>query len=1332
MQLVPHQQARHARRGVALVIVLAFLVLLSTLIIAFFSSVQLEAQSSANYGASVAAKQLVQSALHVAMGQVSDATKSTKVPGSTSAADRIAWASQPGMIRTWDAEGNGWKIFKLYSAKSMVEDFAAGGYSTADKLAAEIPDGWAAQPALYTDLNSPVLVSDATGQIDRNGAKFRAEYPIIDPLALGVKSDLTDRVEGFNLAVAPGYAGPTSTDPKTGLQQPAVTLSTDPSSTAQVGKSANPAPMPVVWIYVLKDGTLTVPTGSSGRIATWSGGQYAPTATNPIVGRVAFWGDDESCKLNLNTASEPTPWDTPRMLSRADLNYGTYQPAKKEYQRFAGHPFMTALSPVFFPNQTVTNAQKQSIYGVIPRIVAGGSQSATVNVTGAAVLTPDGDRLFANVDEFIFQPSRAENTVIDPERLKRARFFLTANSRAPEVSLFGGPRISIWPENSNANLRTPFDKLAAFCATIGSATNNSQKAYYFQRSDSTSPTADYTGIPRNKELYSYLQTLTSQKTPGFGGDLKSKWGNDRDQVLTEIFDYIRCVNLRDTQAGATLYASNGQVAPITIGSGTAETKGFGRFHSISQFGLHFICSQQYDKGQYSKLTPGYKLGSAGSGPKDQERFVEAAFLFEPFSPSMGFYKLSEDMYYEVTFSGAWTLDMQPLDIGGPPGTKIGKNLNNGIGQGYHSNGREHGGTGGIRGPVQYFVNNSGGKYPFVSTTQRIKVGGPGKDTMDFKGGDIEVKVYSGSSATAAKLVQTFNVTFPDGKFPVPELATTGTEGYRDNGGANAPTTQEIWWTFNGFGSYNGRYREANSVPQAPGEEYLDPARRWDVSGNGGSGQKPGFKKGSLFRREDIVRSIVPEHGDLRLVAANTNPGKNDSTGASKFVKVRSAEWEQDFRFLHIFSNNSGPHFHFGFSNEPNGGVSPATNPKDIPGSADDDQLTWNANVKYHYSRLPSIRPGAGKQYNKWGDFDNGVAQWMDGAYINKPDEGNISATNSPFYYFSWNDSTNVTEVFFSPNRLVPSAGMFGSLPTGVKRNQPWQTLLFRPQKNHPGDPGYATPATGKNPTNKAPDHLIMDLFWMPFAEPYAISEPFSTAGKVNMNYEIAPFSYIRRATAMHGVLKAEEPLAIPNAASKIYKLWDHETNDNSIMPNNARDKDAQVRTDWDKAYNGQAPFDKVRLGIDADLTLSQFEARFKAGEIFRSATQICETHLVRKGDLLSEYESGDFWTKKNILTGDNTRERPYTNIYSRLTTKSNVFTIHVRAQVLRKATNTNATQWDEDKDRVMSEHRGSTIIERYIDAAATNLPDFASPASADATLDANYRFRMVATKKFAP
>ena len=110
---------------------------------------------------------------------------------------------------------------------------------------------------------------------------------------------------------------------------------------------------------------------------------------------------------------------------------------------------------------------------------------------------------------------------------------------------------------------------------------------------------------------------------------------------------------------------------------------------------------------------------------------------------------------------------------------------------------------------------------------------------------------------------------------------------------------------------------------------------------------------------------------------------------------------------------------------------------------------------------------------------------------------------------------------FSPNRLVQSAGCFGSLPTGVASNVPWQTLLFRP------DSWFLSQSTAK-PENrhygsKYPrDHLFMDLFWMPVVEPYAISEPFETRGKINMNYQILPFTYIKRATALHALFKSEK------------------------------------------------------------------------------------------------------------------------------------------------------------------------------------------------------------------
>ncbi|MFV0338411.1 MAG: hypothetical protein ACK5LK_09250 [Chthoniobacterales bacterium] len=46
--------------------------------------------------------------------------------------------------------------------------------------------------------------------------------------------------------------------------------------------------MPLAWIYLRKDGTRTTSTNY--------------TATNPIVGRYAFWVDDNSARVNINTA----------------------------------------------------------------------------------------------------------------------------------------------------------------------------------------------------------------------------------------------------------------------------------------------------------------------------------------------------------------------------------------------------------------------------------------------------------------------------------------------------------------------------------------------------------------------------------------------------------------------------------------------------------------------------------------------------------------------------------------------------------------------------------------------------------------------------------------------------------------------------------------------------------------------------------------------------------------------------------------------------------------------------------------------------------------------
>ena len=1225
-----------------MVIVLAFLVLISVLVLAYFSSVTTELTASKSYAYGTNARQLADSSVQTVMGQIRDAT--TK--GS-----KLAWASQPGMIRTYDDSGDPASYYKLYSSenmivtKSQIPSFTPGS---------DVDPAWNTKPGLYTDLNTPVLVSDTS-----NPQLSYPVFPIIDPRAMGSGSG--SPVEGFS------YTNKIGASNVAGVVIP----STNTDNAARL-------PMPVRWLYVLKDGTLTAPTGydTAKKTATWTGAPAykVPSVENPIVGRIAFWTDDETCKINLNTASEPTAWDTPRSINIQDLNYGKYQPAQNEYQRFSGHPYTMALSPVFFPKTILTASQKQAIYEAVPRVAWGGSNAGTVSIGGLSnnKVTLDSDRLVASVDEFLFKPDRTLSALVGADALKRSRFFLTANSRAPEVNLFGQPRVSIWPEHFSASSRTAYDRLAAFCATIGGTTASSPQGFYFQRSVSSSPTSDWTNIPRNQDLYNYLKKLTSANIPGFGGNFLGKWSGDRDQVLTEIFDYIRSVNLKDRQAGATQYAGNGQVAPIQIN----DTKGFGRFHTISQFGLHFIGSED--------------LGA--------ERGIEAGLLFEPFSPSQGFYVLQESVSFEVTIKTPLSVDGVDLQFPVGPRTVSSGNGFTGV---WH--GRNWGGSAGLRGPLKSF---GGGGYPLVGKRTKVSVAN-GKKTMRFSGGDVVVNIYAGG-VNPANLIQTISVNFPAADFPIPTVVQTGTSGYR---GAD-PTDANAWLAI------RNRYAMSRNCPHVPGPaEYPDINRQWPPT-TGPSG----FKQGGIFRAEDVVRTIVPPHGDIRIIAGRKN------VDSSLFVK--GAFYDDTTRNLdHLFSEPEGSQLFYGYANEP--GLT----------SNWGDQLTA---AHYHYSRNPEVTPGAGKKYNKWNDFDNGCAHITDGAYINKPDEGNFTVAGD-YAYFSWNFS-EPSEVIFSPNRLVPSSGMFGSLPTGVIRNQPWQTLLFRPQAGHPGE---GSPASGP-PYTSPPDHVLMDLFWMPVIEPYAISEPFSTAGKVNLNYEIAPFSYIRRATALYAAFKGEEPLLIPtnalsgspDGAAKIYKLWDHQATDccglpdggasSGAAPNAGGSLDPQVKSDWGKAYKGQAPFDKMRRPIDMAQTLQQADDRFAAGKAFRSATQVSELHLVREGESLSEYVANSIWPN-NLVTGENTREKPYTALYAKLTTKSNTYTVHMRVQVLKKKPATTVGDdavWREGVDQVVGEFRGSTLLERYLDPGA-QFPDFAS-GSISTSLEDYYKFRVISTKRFVP
>jgi hypothetical protein len=154
---------------------------------------------------------------------------------------------------------------------------------------------------------------------------------------------------------------------------------------------------------------------------------------------------------------------------------------------------------------------------------------------------------------------------------------------------------------------------------------------------------------------------------------------------------------------------------------------------------------------------------------------------------------------------------------------------------------------------------------------------------------------------------------------------------------------------------------------------------------------------------------------------------------------------------------------------------------------------------------------------------------------------------------------------------------------------------------------------------------------------------------------------------------------------------------------------------------------KWHAKIDVEKTLEQFEERFSKGKAFISPSEICDVHLIPEG-VASAADMEDFW-KSHRPTGDNTRERPYSTIYPRLTTRSNTFRVHMITQVIKKARSSDAEVFDAEKDKILGEYRGSAVIERYLDPAQTGLPDFTSSTNTQ-TLDAFHQFRVIETKRF--
>jgi uncharacterized protein (TIGR02600 family) len=337
-------------------------------------------------------------------------------------------------------------------------------------------------------------------------------------------------------------------------------------------------------------------------------------------------------------------------------------------------------------------------------------------------------------------------------------------------------------------------------------------------------------------------------------------------------------------------------------------------------------------------------------------------------------------------------------------------------------------------------------------------------------------------------------------------------------------------------------------------------------------------------------------------------------------------------------------------------------------------------------------------------------------------------------------------------------------------SQSWLTLQFSPNPNalSPSARDARSLSAGFNSaggtiTNPiVPDHLLLDFFRMPVIDPRPLSDAFSTAGKVNMNYRIAPFSYIRRDTALRGAFKSVLVTAVDEKWGPDYKL----RGTNGFATTSTSFADSSVRNGG-TSYNdfGYASGNfYFHYPVHAGETLKQFEQRFSNGDLFHSPSEICALWLYPSvqpsiadptassvpivvwdsaSANIKSWWYGSPGTARKGLTGDNVRERPYTQLYPRLTTQSDTYTVHFRVQALQQVSvgrrsAADWTAWNEATDKIVGEERGSRTIDRSIDASDPSLPDFAglkdafgTPVQAsDPVLmpDQYYRYRVISSK----
>jgi hypothetical protein len=295
----------------------------------------------------------------------------------------------------------------------------------------------------------------------------------------------------------------------------------------------------VGWIYVADDGTLAPPN------------PYPMPINKSIIGRIAFWVDDEASKININTAGlGAVPADLTFNSTPKELNLGELLPS----------PFLNAAdiqngSPTYprgtYPYSTIEEVMRGKAVGITPTVFNENRFSITAYSDDRDDLDALGDKR-SDLDITALTEAKDITDIVGP---KSTYARLADNTKLPKVYSAARAFANKYP------IVGGLDGLKQIIANIIAYQLNPRLAADLAKlPDASGDPPAYLGLIRapyvNEVKVNYDTTVAGEITRTITIELFYPYGADGSAYLAGVADTIEIKNLPSVGALALNYAAS--------------------------------------------------------------------------------------------------------------------------------------------------------------------------------------------------------------------------------------------------------------------------------------------------------------------------------------------------------------------------------------------------------------------------------------------------------------------------------------------------------------------------------------------------------------------------------------------------------------------------------------------------------------------------------------------------------------------------------------------------------------------------------------------------------